>query len=253
MIALVSDLHSNREALEAVLAAIAELGEVKEIVCLGDIVGYGPDPEVVVDLVRQRTSFALMGNHDEALFREATDFNPYARRAIEVTRRKMRPGLLASPEKRERWRYLQSLPSSVRRDGLLFVHASPRDPLREYVLATDGIHNPEKMEAVFAAFDGVCFIGHTHHPGIHGPDFRFQAMDGADRMRVRLPPGEKRLVNVGSVGQPRDGDPRACFATFDGESVAWHRVPYDFRTTMERIRATPGLDDILARRLAIGK
>ena len=253
MIAIVSDLHSNREALEAVLAAIGDQKGVREIACLGDIVGYGPDPEAVVDLVRQKASFTVMGNHDEALFREPTDFNPYARRAIEVTRRRMKPGLLATPEKRERWRFLHSLPSSRLRDGVLFVHASPRDPLREYVLATDGLHNPEKMEAVFRAFEGVCFIGHTHYPGMHGPDFRFQAMDGQVSMRVRLPKGEKCLINVGSVGQPRDADPRACFATFDGESVEWHRVAYDFRTTMEKIRATPGLDDILARRLALGK
>ena len=253
MIALISDVHSNREALESVLKAIADLKGVEEVLSLGDTVGYGPDPEACIDRIRERCSASLMGNHEEALFRDAYDFNPYARRSIEVTRRRLRPGLLASPERRERWKFLESLPSTLRRDRTLFVHASPRDPIREYVLATDGLLNPEKMASIFAAFDGVCFVGHTHTPGIHDSDFRFQAMDGADRMRVRLPPGEKRLVNVGSVGQPRDGDPRACFATYDGETVAWHRVPYDFRTTMEKIRATPGLDDILARRLAIGK
>jgi len=253
VIAIVSDIHNNREALETVLSAIAEVPGVEQIVCLGDTVGYGPDPEWCVDRVRDATAIALLGNHEEALFRDAVDFNPYARRAIEVTRRRLRPGLLAGPEKRERWRFLQGLRTHTKQDRALFVHASPRDPLREYVLATDGILNPEKIESIFACFDDIAFVGHTHHPGIHFEDGRFQSLEGAERMKLPLPRGQKFIVNVGSVGQPRDGDPRACFALFDGDGVEWRRVPYDFRTTMEKIRSTPGLDELLARRLAVGR
>ena len=260
MIAVISDIHSNREALDAVFGVIDRLPGVEKVICLGDVVGYGPEPEYCVDVVRERCSVSLLGNHDEALFAGAGDFNPHARAAIELTARRMRPGLIAGAGKRERWEFLRSRPTSHREGSWLFVHASPRDPVREYVLATDGLLNPEKMEAIFRSYDGgPCAMGHTHQPGIFRRDLRFEVPPpqsgppGDDAKWVDLEPGQQALVNVGSVGQPRDGDNRACFATLDESRVRWHRVPYDHAKTMEKIRATPGLDEILARRLAIGR
>jgi len=153
-IALISDLHSNREALDAVFADIAQRG-VEHVYCLGDVVGYGPEPEYCVDLVMQRCKLCLMGNHDEALFRDASDFNPHARGAIDFTRERMFPAWYSSTEKKARWKYLRGLPLTHNEGRFLFVHGSPRDPVREYVLSTDGFLNPDKLRAIFESFDGV--------------------------------------------------------------------------------------------------
>ena len=251
-LAIISDLHSNREALEAVFADIRERG-ITDLVCLGDVVGYGPDPEFCVDLVRGHARWCLMGNHDEALFRDASDFNPHARGAIELTRRHMQPHWWSSSERKARWRWLRNLPMRRVEGRFLFVHASPRDPIREYVLSTDGILNPEKLRSVFACFDSIALAGHTHQPGIHDEDLRFQGMGGAEELTVPLPDGGKFFINVGSVGQPRDGDCRACYAVLEENQVTWHRVAYDYRTTMNKIMSTGALSEILARRLAVGK
>lgn len=251
-VAVISDLHSNREALEAVFADIRERG-IRDLICLGDVVGYGPDPEFCVDLVRGHARWCLMGNHDEALFRDASDFNPHARGAIEYTRRRMEPHWWSSSEKKARWKWLRDLPLKMEEDGFLFVHGSPRDPVREYVLSTDGILNPDKLRSIFSTFDHIGVAGHTHQPGVHDEDFRFSAPNGAEEFSVRFQPGHKYYVNVGSIGQPRDGDSRACYAILEDDRVTWHRVPYDYRATMDKILSTGVLSEILARRLAVGK
>lgn len=251
-IAVISDLHSNREALEAVLEHI-EGQAVESIFCLGDVVGYGPDPEHCVDLVRKHADLCLMGNHDEALFHDASDFNPHARGAIDYTRRVMRPKWYSNGERRARWRWLQALPLTHREGRFLFVHGSPRDPVREYVLSTDGFLNPEKLRGVFDSFEGIAVGGHTHHPGMHDEQLRFHSLTGEESCSMDLPARGKLFINVGSVGQPRDGDNRACYAVLEEERVTWHRVPYNYRITEQKIRDTEGLSDLLGRRLAIGK
>ncbi len=251
-LALVSDLHSNKEAADAVFAHIRAQG-IQSMICLGDIVGYGPDPEHCVDLVRGHAEVTVMGNHDEALFHDAADFNPHARLAIDWTRDRLRPRWWNSSERKSRWRWLSQLPHQHTIGRSSFVHGSTRDPVREYVLSTDGFLNPAKLRGIFDSFEGVAFCGHTHHPGIHSEDLRFQGLEGADELTVQLPVGEKRIVNVGSVGQPRDGDNRACYAVVTEEAVTWHRVAYDYRATMDKILATGSLHEILARRLALGK
>lgn len=251
-IAIISDLHSNREALEAVFEHI-QGQSVDKIYCLGDVVGYGPEPEFCVDLVRGHAELTLMGNHDEALFHDASDFNPHARGAIEFTRERMRPRWYSSSEKKARWRWLAELPH-VHEDGrFLFVHGSPRDPVREYVLSTDGFLNPAKLRDIFAHFEHIALAGHTHHPGMHGADLRFVGLEGRGELTLPLPEGEKAFLNVGSVGQPRDGDNRACYAVLEEDQITWFRVPYDYRATMEKILRTGVLSEILARRLQIGK
>lgn len=250
--AIISDLHSNRESLEAVFGHIRDQG-VTDLVCLGDVVGYGPEPEFCVDLVRGHARWCLMGNHDEALFRDASDFNSHARGAIEFTRRRMQPSWYSSGEKKARWKWLKGLPLEVKEGRFHFVHGSPRDPIREYVLSTDGILNPEKLRAVFDSFEGIAVGGHTHHPGLYDEDLRFHGLNGAETLTLPLDPGRKAFLNVGSTGQPRDGDNRACYAVLEEHQVTWHRVPYDFRTTMEKIQRTGALSEMLARRLAVGK
>jgi diadenosine tetraphosphatase ApaH/serine/threonine PP2A family protein phosphatase len=251
-LAIISDLHSNREALEAVFADIRRRG-LTDLVCLGDVIGYGPDPEFCVDLVRGHARWCLMGNHDEALFRDASDFNPHARGAIAYTRRRMQPRWWSTSEKRARWKWLKQLPLKHTEGRFLFVHGSPRDPVREYVLSTDGFLVPDKLRAIFDAFEGVGVAGHTHQPGIHDDSLRFRSLEGAAELTLPLEPGRRYFVNVGSTGQPRDGDNRACYAVLEDHRVTWYRVEYDFRVTQEKILRTGVLSEILARRLSMGK
>lgn len=251
-LALISDLHSNRPALEAVLADIDAQG-VDEIGCLGDIIGYGPEPEWCIDQVMERCAWALTGNHDEALFAGTSDFNSYAKEALIYTRRRLRPRWFKGPRVRERWEWLRALPSTWRIDRYLFVHGSPRNPVREYVLSTDGILNPTKLRSIFEAFNGVCFAGHTHQPGVFYSNLRFQGLGGEGELTLELPVGEQYFINVGSVGQPRDRDPRACYAILTEDKVTWRRVEYDIRAVQEHILDTPELPDILAKRLSLGR
>jgi diadenosine tetraphosphatase ApaH/serine/threonine PP2A family protein phosphatase len=251
-VAVISDLHSNREALEAVFADIRRR-EVTDLVCLGDVIGYGPDPEFCVDLVRGHARWCLMGNHDEALFRDASDFNPHARGAIGFTRRRMQPRWWSSTEKRARWKWLKQLPLKQREGRFLFVHGSPRDPVREYVLSTDGILNPDKLRSIFDSFEGIGVAGHTHQPGLHDEDLRFHSLEGKAELTLPLDPERRYFINVGSTGQPRDGDNRACYAVLEETQVSWYRIEYDFRVTQDKILHTGVLSEILARRLSVGK
>lgn len=251
-LALISDLHSNRPALEAVLADIEEQGAT-EIACLGDIIGYGPDPEWCIDQVMEHCAWSLTGNHDEALFTGTSDFNSYAKEALIYTRGRLRPRWFKGARVRERWEWLRALPSTYRIDRFLFVHGSPRNPVREYVLSTDGILNPTKLRGVFESFTGVCFAGHTHQPGVFYPNLRFQGLGGEQEVTLELPEDEQYFINVGSVGQPRDRDPRACYALLTPETLTWRRVEYDIRNVQERILDTPDLPDILAKRLSLGR
>jgi diadenosine tetraphosphatase ApaH/serine/threonine PP2A family protein phosphatase len=245
--ALISDLHSNLEAVEAVLARIDALG-VREIACLGDVVGYGADPLPVTRLVMERCKWTIMGNHDWGVFNELDDFNPLAREALFYTRAQLKPSFLRPGRKAAR-EFLRTLPKTQQDHGYLFCHGSPRDPVMEYVLKSDGFLEPDKMAQLFARLDRPCFVGHTHWPGVHRPDYRFtQATDDTREFKLDGP----CIVNVGSVGQPRDGDARASFAVVTGDRAEIHRVPYDFRRTQAKILAA-GLHPALAERLARGK
>ena len=251
-LAVLSDIHANREATEAVWEHLAGQ-EYDKIVCLGDVVGYGPEPEFCVDLVMGHADWCLMGNHDDALFHDASDFNSYARAAIEYTRKRMRPRWWSSTERRARWKYLHDLPLTRQEGRFHFYHGSPRDPVREYVLSTDGLLNPEKLRAIFDCFEGIGVAGHTHQPGMHDQDLRWHGLEGQETVTRELPAGEKAYINAGSIGQPRDGDNRACYVILEEHQVTWHRVPYDFRSTQAKIRATGQLPEVLAQRLEVGK
>ncbi|MBI4230737.1 MAG: metallophosphoesterase family protein [Planctomycetes bacterium] len=249
MKAIISDLHSNIEALDAVLEDIAKRN-IKEILCLGDIVGYGPSPEVCIDRLKE-VRIALLGNHDEAvLTSDTTDFNARARRAVEWTRKRLNDGIQGDPKKMERWNFLERLTPVVDEGKFLFIHGSPRSPTKEYVIPRD-IRNRSKMQDIFRRFEGVCFGGHSHLPGVFTEDGQF--LSPQDLCNVYLIEAQKAFVNVGSVGQPRDGNPEACYVTFDDETVVWRRIPYDVQATRRKIHETEGLDDSLGDRLLVGK
>ena len=251
MIAFISDIHSNTEALEACLAEIEELGADK-IYCLGDVIGYGPEPRATLLRVMDVAEFTLLGNHEHGAMFYASDFNPRARAAIEWTRDQLNRRDCPREENMRMWNYLGEMQETRQEDDMLLVHGSPRDPVRDYMVPKDGA-DADKLEQVFAGMNGarLCFVGHSHVPGVYpesGGYLRPETIDHTYRLG-----DERALVNIGSVGQPRDGDPRASFVTYDGEAVAFHRVPYDHESTAAKIRAIPELPDYLADRLAAGR
>ncbi len=249
--AIVSDIHSNLEAFVEVLKDIDERDH-ETIYCLGDIVGYGPDPEACTDLVMERCAKTIRGNHDEALFTGAERFNPFARAAIRYSRERLKPGLLRGRHAADRWDWLRNLPLTFRVGEGLFVHGSPRDPVNEYVYQEDVFFNAEpKLREIFEQTEHVVFCGHTHMPVIIRSDLKtFPPND--EQPEHELLPENKYIVNCGSVGQPRDRDPRACWVEVEDNMVRHHRVPYDFNKTMDKINKTPLLDEILGTRLAKG-
>jgi diadenosine tetraphosphatase ApaH/serine/threonine PP2A family protein phosphatase len=247
--AFISDIHANLEALQAVLTEIDRLG-IGTIHCLGDIIGYGPDPEACTDLIQARCSTAIRGNHDEAIIHEPMGFNPVARTAIEWTRKKLLPHFWR-PESRRRWEFIENLPVRAEWNGFLLVHGSPRDPTSEYIMDRDILFGPPNMfSEIFSRFERVCLVGHTHIPGIfyEGPRFVPQRS-----LPDEVPLEDRKMViNVGSVGQPRDRDPRASFVTFEDGVFRFRRAAYDFATTQRKLRAIPQLDARLSERLAEG-
>ncbi len=252
MYALISDIHGNLEALEAVLAHIEQQG-IDEIFCLGDVVGYGPDPEACVDLVRDKCAWCLSGHHDYAVLTEASNFTPVAQQSIDCIRERMKPRYFAMTKKADRWQFLENLLLRKQEDDVLFVHGSPRDERNEYLTRHDVDWGPSpKMEDVFEQIPRLCFVGHTHFPGVITSDFEWIAPPHVD-FQFDVSDYRQYLINVSSVGQPRDHDPRTCYATFDGKVVAWHRLEYDVKTTMRKIIELACVDRICADRLAMGR
>ena len=250
MLAILSDIHGNLEALTSVLARIDARGDVDEIICLGDVIGYGPDPTLCLDLVMQRCSTVLMGNHDFAVFYEPYSFNVQAEQASYWTRQQFEQE--PDQQKRNRrWRFMAAMPFVHTRPGLKAVHASPRRPINEYIFPDDIYTNAPKFTALFEVVERICFVGHTHVPGafLEGPDF-YSPVELDGRLELGR---EKAIVNVGSVGQPRDRDPRASFVVLDGDVVEFCRVEYDLETTIDKIGKVEMLDDFLRARLRDGK
>jgi diadenosine tetraphosphatase ApaH/serine/threonine PP2A family protein phosphatase len=253
MIAFISDIHSNTEALEACLREIEGLG-VDRILCLGDVIGYGPQPRETLLRVMDVAEFSLLGNHEHGCMYYASDFNPRARAAIDWTKAQLNRRDCPRTENHRMWNYLDGMPKSKADGELFLVHGSPRDPVKEYLLPKD-VQDGDKMRGCFDKFEEgtrLCFVGHSHVPGVYPEAGGFLSPKDNDH-RWKPKPGERAMINVGSVGQPRDGDPRACFATWDGETIRFHRVEYDFQATMAKIRAVEELPDYLADRLAEGR
>ncbi|MDA0835672.1 MAG: metallophosphoesterase family protein [Planctomycetota bacterium] len=248
MIAIISDIHGNLEALEAVLADIKQR-DITTIYCLGDIVGYGPNPRECIDLVMD-FPLCLLGNHDQGALFDPEGFNAGAERAIFWTRKMLESG---EPRKNEhRWEFLGELPRMKREGDYLYVHGSARNPLNEYVFPED-IYNQRKMERIFALVDKYCFQGHTHIPGVFTENLNFVS---PTEINEHYQLGEQKvLVNVGSVGQPRDGDNRSCYVILDQDkkTLQYIRVDYDFGKTSAKIYDIPDLDNFLGDRLKDGR
>ncbi|HTK70026.1 MAG TPA: metallophosphoesterase family protein [Candidatus Eisenbacteria bacterium] len=238
--AILSDIHGNLEALEAVLAEL-DRRKPDRVICLGDIVGYGASPNECLDHVRKRCGTVLLGNHDAAASGgpEAARFNIYARVAAEWTMKTLT---------RDNREYLQRLPLTANENSFYLVHASPACP-RDWEYLLDRFD----AEPQFHYFtEMICFIGHTHQPAIYLAD-----QSGTKSLPLsegKLDPSRRYIVNVGSVGQPRDHDPRACFVLYHESSttIEYVRVPYDIEGAQSKIRAAQ-LPEVLAARLATGE
>jgi predicted phosphodiesterase len=277
---VISDIHANQAALESVLAAAA--GRYDTIWCLGDLVGYGPRPNECIEIVRERAALCVMGNHDWAVLGRpginVDDFNPQARQAVLWTRDELKP---------DNRRYLESLadtplqPPDTQQQSILVTHASPREPVWEYILTpTVALEN-------FATFDErVCLVGHTHKPAIYRWQYFHMPLDGDDVVAADADNGvddsgngngkgmatveylqprtdgpihlatsevQRLIVNPGSVGQPRDNDARAAYALLDLQRMTWTytRVAYPIELTQNQMRAAK-LPKRLIDRLSFG-
>ncbi|MBN1788516.1 MAG: metallophosphoesterase family protein [Sedimentisphaerales bacterium] len=260
MFAIISDIHSNIEALTTVLADIENRG-IKTIYCLGDIVGYGPNPKDCLDLVIEKTQACVMGNHDYAILYEPTNFNLGAERASFWTRSQLETEQ-DTKKRLSRWNYLgtqqmrYTLETELNGSGtkaiLEFVHASPRRPINEYIFPDDVYTTPAKITAQFDRVKHICFIGHTHLPGVFLDDPDFYAPDELDNVYPIIPE-ERAIINVGSVGQPRDKDNRTSYVYVEQNNVHFVRLEYDYETTAKKIHDIEELDNFEADRLSEGR
>ncbi|MFN7290154.1 MAG: metallophosphoesterase family protein [Pirellula sp.] len=245
--AIVSDIHGNLEALQAVLTDLRTQG-CDRTICLGDIVGYGPNPCECLDLVTQLDG-CVLGNHDYGALIDPEGFSAAAEQAIFWTRRQLENP--DSPEEsKRRLEFIARLPRTISEGNILFVHGSVRNPLNEYVFPED-VYNRRKMEKLFSMVQGYSFQGHTHAPGIFSVNLQFQRPDEFG-YKTQLP-SDKAMVNVGSVGQPRDGDWRSCYVILEGQTVEYRRVEYDIDTTIQKIFDIHELDNFLGERLRDGR
>jgi predicted phosphodiesterase len=241
MIAILSDIHANLEALDAVLDDMGQF-DVEGIYCLGDTVGYGPNPAECLDIM-MHFQVALLGNHEEAARGELEGFTREAAVMAQWTGRRIMEVHEEGDDPRARRMFLKNLPSIHVQGDLLYVHASPRDPTREYVYPHD-LEDPGKMFEIFRLVKRCCFMGHTHVPGIFTDAFKFYRPADLPGGAWRLD-RHKTLCNVGSVGQPRDDDWRACYVLLDRETILFRRVEFDLQTTLKKIKQVPQLRSTL--------
>jgi predicted phosphodiesterase len=245
-ILVLSDLHSNGTALDAVLDAAKARWDIS--VCLGDVVGYGPDPNYVTARLRELGTQTIRGNHDKAVtgLMATDDFNPVAKAAVDWTRAELQPEHLA---------WLSALPSGpLESDGIVLVHGALQDE-DEYVFTP-----AQALDGLLDSAAAVTFFGHTHHQGgfsyldslLEVLQIRPRASESFAALRIEPP--RRYLLNPGSIGQPRDGDPRAAFAIADLEHhvVEFWRVGYDITVVQERMRAAH-LPEPLIQRLHVGR
>lgn len=234
--AIISDIHANYVALRTAFKYMRKL-MIDKVICLGDIVGYGAEPNECVDAVRKYCHFTIMGNHDNAVInREAAKrFNAEAQKAIDWT-------IETTTEKNKD--FLRKLPMKIRASDFIAVHASPLNPEKwGYVL-------PDKMSGKeWKCFDTpICFIGHSHIPMVITPDGL------VDENPLYIEDDTRYIINVGSIGQPRDGDKRLCFGLYDQDEGIYEeiRLEYDYKSSARKIRKA-GLPVFLSNRLLMGK
>ncbi|OKO76673.1 metallophosphoesterase family protein [Bradyrhizobium sp. NAS96.2] len=244
-LALFADIHANRQAFAACLDAARARG-AERLICLGDIVGYGADPEWAVDTVMDlvaKGAIAVRGNHDNAIGEPSDSMNADAQAAIDWTRSRL------SGEQKA---FLAGLPILHEEDNRLYVHSEASDPAKwRYVRDT-----LDAARSMMATELQITFCGHIHRPGLYSMSStaKMTSFVPTAGVAVQLLTGRRWLAVLGSVGQPRDGDPAASFAMFDTVSreITYHRVPYDVATAAARIKAN-GLPLWLADRLPLGR
>jgi len=241
--AILADIHANLTAFTAVLEDIGKRGGVEELWCLGDVVGYGPDPHECIRLLRQYDHVCVAGNHDWAAVGKVDTayFNPAAAEACRWTAQQLRAEDIS---------YLENLPLVIERGDFTLVHGSPREPIWEYIMSAGSAG--ENLACFQTPF---CLVGHSHMP------FAFECSDTgvcvlrefADNAVLALAE-ERMIINPGGIGQPRDGDPRAGYAIYDSDAgtVTHYRVAYDIAVTQSRMRKC-GLPESLAKRLSYGR
>ncbi len=240
--AIIADIHSNLAALTAVMKDIKHGGGVDEIWCLGDIVGYGPEPQECLDIIRRTANVCVAGNHDWAAVGKlnTSEFNPDAAAANQWTSQQLND---------EDIEYISNLPLIVQKDDFTLVHGSPREPIREYLLSSG-----TARENLTYFQTRSCLVGHSHQPVV------FDCNDAENVSAQYFLPDSpvttsegRFIINPGSVGQPRDGNPNAAYVIFDSEQqlLRLHRISYDIRTTQKKMKAH-GLPVRLAARLSYG-
>ena len=235
-----SDVHGNREALDVTVEYLTSAG-VDRYVCVGDIVGYGADPNECLDVIRELTEAVVVGNHDHAAVgRTDTEyFNQYAKVAALWTSEKLTE---------DHKKYIEMLPMTLQLEEALVVHSTPYQPEKWYYLLTHF-----QFVAAFQHFsERICFIGHSHQPVVFekGEKFLGPLKDSS----FSLSDGSRYIINVGSVGQPRDSDPRLCCCIYDScdQTLELIRLEYNVALAQDKIRQA-GLPDFLAQRLARGE
>ncbi len=245
LLALFSDIHANRQAFAACLEAARSRG-AERFICLGDIVGYGADPEWSVETVMELVAnggLAIQGNHDHAIGSDGQRMNAHAQAAIDWTRDR-----LSAAQRR----FLAELPMSIDDEDRLYVHSEASSPARwHYVQST-----ADAARSMIATSAQVTFCGHIHQPALYSlsATAKMTSFVPTSNAPVQLLRGRQWLAVAGSVGQPRDGDAAACFLTFETRTreVTYCRVPYDVETAARRI-LSHGLPPWLAERLTIGR
>jgi diadenosine tetraphosphatase ApaH/serine/threonine PP2A family protein phosphatase len=245
LLAVFADIHANRQAFGACLDAARARG-AERMICLGDYVGYGADPEWTVEAVMELVeggAMAVRGNHDNAIATTTDSMNAEAQAAIEWTR-----GRLGAIQRR----FLAELPLTLQEDDRLYVHSEASSPARwRYVQGT-----PDAARSILAASAQITFCGHIHRPALYSMSAaaKMTSFVPTSGISVQLLNGRRWLAVLGSVGQPRDGDPAASFAMFDTRSreITYCRVPYDVEAAAKRIREN-GLPLWLADRLSVGR
>jgi len=240
--AIIADIHANLAAFTAVLDDIEHRGGMEEVWCLGDVVGYGPDPQQCIELLRQLNHICVAGNHDWAAIGKisTSDFNPEAAAACHWTSQQLSPMDI---------KYLGSLPLVIEKDDFTLAHGSPREPIWEYLLSTSS------AKENFTYFQSpLCLVGHSHVPLL------FEYNEAGTCYLNEFPPDtefaltkNRLIINPGGVGQPRDGDSRASYAIYDSETrtINHYRIPYDIEATQSKMMAV-GLPRHLVTRLSYG-
>ena len=256
-IALISDIHANLVALNTVLEDIdrrIDASKGDQIWNLGDIIGYGPDPVPCADLVARRCKWSLLGNHDYGVLYEPTNFNAVAEQAAYWTREQFEAeGRLDQAAAVRRWEFLGKLRVRVSEGPFLCVHGTPRRPINEYLFPEDAVSSPGKMQSIFERIERsgaqYCLVGHTHVPGVFTSDGDFYKPAEMGEATWEFKEGERLIINPGSVGQPRDLDPRASYAIIEADeapgadgqsslkprSVRFFRLEYDIHKVVDGI------------------